>query len=912
MRFCFFLFLLIVYYNVNAQQNLVTGKLINAVDNKPIENATVIVVGTTKKAYSNQNGTFTIANIPRGNHQLEIAHVRYYSVIIPIKIPIKEEVSVGTIMLEPDVNAYQLENTIALTESEINDDEAVLESSFGFLQSTKDIFLQRAAFDFGQTFFKVRGYDSREGILLINGIELNKQINGRPQWNNWGGLNDVTRNQEFSSTLKTNNYSFGGLLGTTNISTQPEAYRQGIRLSASYSNRTYSNRFMATYSSGLKKKMAYTLSASKRWARQGYVDGTLYDAHSLFGSWQYNISSHSKLHLTGIWAYNKRGRSAPITEEVFNLSGRDYNPYWGYQDNKIRNARERVINEPIFILNYYLQNPKFKLNTGIAYQTGFIKNSRLGYYNAPNPDPVYYRYLPSYYISSNFGANFNNVSLSEETFLQNSQIDWDFLYQVNNSNATPEKASYLLYNDVNKSQTVSANTTVNFLLNQQLKIDAGIQYINTTTKNYAEITDLLGASFHEDVDAFTNTQNNTVEPITKYEGDTFNYNYLLQMAKASAFVQTSYTSKKITAFITGGITQNSVQREGLYLNERYPTNSLGKSENITFLNNKIKSGVMFSVSPKHRISLNTALITRAPLPENMFVNVRESNQTITPLNSEKIWTSEANYFFKNKVISARLSAYITEFTNSTDLSFYYVDTAQGSDFVQEVLTNSNKQHLGAELGLQLEASSTVLLTAVAAYGNFTYTNNPNLTLYFDTADVNGLSPNGDGSLDFGEAKLKGYKLSNGPQQAYSFGITYRDPDYWWVTATTNYLSERYIGVSNIARTSSFVTNPDTGQPYPEATEQALNKLLEQKPLEPVYLLNVVGGKSWKYNNTYISVFASINNLFDDTFKTGGFEQSRNGNFVQMQQDLVTKNPRFGPKYWYGYGRTFFINMAVSF
>jgi len=74
----------------------------------------------------------------------------------------------------------------------------------------------------------------------------------------------------------------------------------------------------------------------------------------------------------------------------------------------------------------------------------------------------------------------------------------------------------------------------------------------------------------------------------------------------------------------------------------------------------------------------------------------------------------------------------------------------------------------------------------------------------------------------------------------------------------------------------------------------------------------VGGKSWLKNGRYISIFASINNAFDTVFRTGGYEQSRNGNFGQLQQDSLRDNPSFAPKYWYGFGRTYFLNLAISF
>jgi hypothetical protein len=45
--------------------------------------------------------------------------------------------------------------------------------------------------------------------MMINGVVMNKIYDGRPQWGEWGGLNDALRNQEF--TLGTApSYTFGG------------------------------------------------------------------------------------------------------------------------------------------------------------------------------------------------------------------------------------------------------------------------------------------------------------------------------------------------------------------------------------------------------------------------------------------------------------------------------------------------------------------------------------------------------------------------------------------------------------------------------------------------------------------------------------------------------------------------------
>jgi hypothetical protein len=46
----------------------------------------------------------------------------------------------------------------------------------------------------------------------------------------------------------------------------------------------------------------------------------------------------------------------------------------------------------------------------------------------------------------------------------------------------------------------------------------------------------------------------------------------------------------------------------------------------------------------------------------------------------------------------------------------------------------------------------------------------------------------------------------------------------------------------------------------------------------------------------VGIFASINNVLNRTYKTGGYEQARNANFRQIDQD-VSVNSSFGPKYF---------------
>ncbi len=904
-----FVFSLLCQSFLGLSQNggAISGIVLNRHSGKPLSLVTIEIEGYQIYQQTGLDGSFDLEIALKGDYILSIRHADYITKRIPIQLK-GNQINMGIVYLEIDITKEQSDNLISITDSELLDDGIGADSS-GLLQATKDVFLTRAAFDLGQAFFKVRGYDAQNGKVLMNGIPMNKFYDGRPQWNNWGGLNDVTSNQEFTNGLAPSEHSFGSILGVTNIDTRPTRMRRGLRISSSASNRTYGARVMATYtSSSYKNRLAYSVSGSRRWAKEGYVEGTLYDAYSFFGVLEYKFSNKYSSTLTGILASNRRGSSSAMTQEVYELFGSRYNPYWGKQDGEIRNSRERKIAEPMLMWNHFYTTKNMQINAGLAYQSGTNSRSRLGYYNAPNSDPTYYRYLPSFYINSPIGANFVSANTAKKGLLANPQLDWNQLYAANKR----PQAAYVLYDDLSNENMFTANLIGNFKMNSAFKADLGITYREMKSENYARITDLLGAAFHLDEDSFSNTLNDLNGTSQKKEKDIFNYNYVLESRQIDAFTQVKYEKKRWNIFFAANYSTINYQRNGLFRNERFLENSLGESEHMMFSNYGIKGGLGYKINGRNWISINGALLNRAPLLKNVFINPRENNQIVPKIQSEQVETLDFSYFLRLPKLTGRYTGYYTRFQNTTDVNLFFVDTGLGSDFVQEVLTDLDKLHMGLELGLEYQLSASVQLTAVAAIGKHVFASNPEVAINFDTSGAKEDLINLNGSTNLGSAAIKDYKIAQGPQKAISFGINYRDPKYWWVGLNANYLANNYVNISKITRTQSFYFNPETGLKFPDATAENVSELLLQKPLDDFYLLNVVGGKSWLKKGKYVNVFASINNVFDGVFRTGGYEQSRNGNYGQLKQDNLSGTPSFAPKYWYGYGRTYFLNIALSF
>ena len=476
----------------------ISAKVLDAKTLKPIVTVVVSIQNTNFTQLTNSEGIVVFESIPPADYLVLFHSQGYKDALFPVTVENTLALDLGTILLDLDQVSDQQAAVIQLFEDDLTDDNSSSENTSGLLQSSKDAFQQAAAFNWGQARFRIRGLDSENATTMINGVVMNKLYDGRPQWNNWGGLNDATRNQEFSIGTAPSDYTFGGILGTQEINTRASIYRAGSRITFSGTNTNYSWRAMATYASGMGNSgWAYVISAGKRYAQEGHFEGTTYDANSLFLSVEKKLNDQHSLNITGFYTPNERGKNSPNTAEVTNLTSETYNSYWGYQNGKIRNSRVKTVEEPIVMLNHYFKiNDHSNLNSAVMYQFGKVGNSNIDYQNANSPDPTYYRKMPSYYsslyaadngeFSGDFTPDYENAEKNRLAFLANPQMDWEALYRANqnpivdvNSNIIGYEAAqshYILYEDRADDNTISVNSNFNSQLSENLILNAGVSF----------------------------------------------------------------------------------------------------------------------------------------------------------------------------------------------------------------------------------------------------------------------------------------------------------------------------------------------------------------------------------------------------------------------------------------------------
>ncbi|HQW92936.1 MAG TPA: TonB-dependent receptor, partial [Ferruginibacter sp.] len=774
---------------------------------------------------------------------------------------------------------------ISLDESDGQDGSAQNISSQ--LGAGRDPFLSAATFKFGAVRFRIRGYDADQFNTYINGAPMENLDNGFTPYGQWGGLNDVLRNRESTSGLRSSTFGFGDMGGLTNFDARASRQRKQTSINYAASNRNYNNRIMITHSTGLNSKgWAFSFSGSRRWAEEGYAEGTYYDGWSFYAGVDKRFNDRHLLSFVAFATPTENGRQGASVSEMLDLAGdKFYNPYWGYQNGKKRNVSIAKSFQPIGILTHdWKVNDKTTLVTAASITMGKRSTTGLDWYNAADPRPDYYRYLPSWQLDPMYASM---VADELRNDVNKRQINWDVLYNSNygafdvvrNANGIPgndvsgRRSKYIIEDRIINTTKYNFNSTLNTNISENVIFTAGVSYQSQKNHYYKEVDDLLGGEFYVDVNQFgerdfpTNNsaaQNDLNRPnrILK-TGDKFGYNYDLNIKKGSVWLMGVFKFRKFDVFIASEHSYTSFFRYGNVQSGLFANNSYGKSTTYNFYNSGIKGGLTYKIDGRNYIFVNGAYASRAPFFENAFIAPRTRDFVQDNLKSEEILSTELGYVLNAPKLKIRATGYYTQFKNQIDVLTFYHDEYR--NFVNYAISNIGKVHMGIEFGVEAKIYKGLNLTAAAAIGNYTYNTRQSATVTTDNnADV--LSKN--------EVVYSKDFYVPTAQQAYTIGFDYRSPKFWFLNVNFNYFDKMYLNYNPIRRTAAAVNGLDEGS-------EKWHQVLDQTQLDPQYTLDAFAGYSWlmnrKFNQlkkrTFLVFNVGVNNILNNTnIVSGGFEQ----------------------------------------
>ncbi|OMP78998.1 TonB-dependent receptor [[Flexibacter] sp. ATCC 35208] len=801
---------------------------------------------------------------------------------------------------------------IAIDETDSDNGNAAGQNISSILYAGRDPYFSNVA-NFNAARFKVRGYNADYFETYINGIPVKNITNGFTPWSLWGGLNDVMRNRQSANGLRPVDFGLGEIGGVNNIDTRAFRQRQQLSISYAATRGNYNHRLMASWSSGMSKKgWAFSLAASGRYSKDGYVEGTFYEGASYFFAVDKKINAKHMLSFVTFGSPTADGGQSAATKEMYDLAGSHYyNSSWGWQDGKKRSANYTTTYQPYAIVSHEWKiDDKSRLNTAVAFSYGERARTGLDWYNAPDPRPDYYRNLPSYQESTAAAEYIANKYRTDESYRQ---INWTKMYNINRINeetvenangitgnsVTGNRSLYILQDRVVQTTKFNFNTIYNKNLNKHADLTAGIYFNHQRDRNYQRVHDLLGGDFYVNVNKFAQQTNTSTEDVEQFDldnpnrilkrKDKYGYDYSMNVNDAKVFLQGMFHYDHVDFFVSGAYDYTSMFREGYIRNGLYPTNSKGKSETFNFNNYAFKAGATYKIDGRNYVFLNASASTRSPYVENIFTSPRNHNGTQSDVKAEKIYSAEAGYVMNAEKVKVRLNAYYSLFQDGMDIMSYYDDSY--ASFVNYALSNIDKVNYGMEFGIEVPVYEGLKATAAANIGRYFYDSRQHAVVTSDnSSDV----------ITSETVYTKNYHVGQTPQEAYTVGLNYQGKKNWFINVNANYFDKMWLEINPVRRTERATEDV-------QHNSTQWHSILDQEQLPAQLTMDLFGGKTWYTHvggrSASIVFTLGVNNLLNNrNLISGGYEQLR---FNYTDKDAST----FPPKFYYAYGANFFASLA---
>ncbi len=833
---------------------------------------------------------------------------------------VKEQTVIDTTIIQ-EIKENALDNipVVSLDDNDAEDGSA--QNISGQLSAGRNPFFDAASFHFSAVRFRIRGYDADLTSTYMNGVPMENLDNGFTPYGLWGGLNDVLRSRESSLGMQALKFGFGNLGGATNLDSRASKQYKQTKISYSLSNRNYVHKLSITHSTGLNKKgWAFSFSGSRRWADEGFTDGTYYDGWSFYAGVDKKFNSRHMLSFVVFAAPTENGRQGASTQEMDNIAGSNfYNPYWGYQNGKKRNASIAKTFQPVGILTHEWKiTSKTSLVTAGSYTIGNRSTSGLDWYNAPDPRPDYYRYLPSWQDDPAVAQQVLNALKSN---INLRQINWDALYNANYANSqtihdvngisgnniTGKRSLYIVQERVTHTNKFNFNTTLNTSINSHIDFTAGLSYENQRNNYYKKVDDLLGGAFYVDVNEFAErdygvssnaTQNDLNRPNRILGvGDKFGYDYNINIQKASGWAQAVVKFKKLNFFVSAEHSYTQFWRVGYVRDGLYPDNSYGPSARQNFYNYAAKAGASYKLKSGNYFFVNGSYESKAPFYQNAYLSPETRDFVQSGLRSENIESVEGGYVLNSPTVRFRATGYYTKFRNEEDLISAYSDVYR--TFVNYALSNIGKTHAGVELGVDVKLYKGLSVNGAAAIGRYYYDTRQNVVVTSDNNSI--VLPSNDPTI-----YSKNFRVPT-PQEVYSVGLNYRSPKYWFVNVNFNYFDQMWLGFDPLRRTAAAVDGVDPNS-------KLWRQIIDQTKLPAQYTLDAFAGYSWLMSKrfkslkkrTFMTFSVGVNNILNNTnIISGGYEQLRL-DYTHLHPDI------YQPKLFYAYGLNYSANIALRF
>ncbi len=818
------------------------------------------------------------------------------------------------------------ENAFTFTEAQLGEDDD-MSQNVTILNSNSNVFASEAGYLFSPVRYRYRAFNQKYNDVYVNGAPMNDMESGQFRFSNIGGLNRFSRNVDFALPFEGNSYSMTGMAGSNNYDFRAGSMQTGHYASVAAANRNYTLRGMYTYNSGFNNKgWAISAGVTYRWANRGYVEGTFYNSLSYFFGVQKKWNNGHSLSFSTWGNPTERAAQGSSTDEVYWLANdRYYNPYWGYYNGHKRNSR--VVNDfaPSAVATWdWNINEKMKLTTTVFGKYSMYKSTKLNYANSENPQPDYWKNLPSSYFNiwdpTAVGNNESALQSWQNSYnywtasKANRQIDWNRLYYAN-IEASKSGNDALYYIQAKHSDNLMLNmaATLTAQVTKRSTLHGGLVLGMNNNRHYQTMEDLLGASFFHNINTYamstyasddprlqydlnTAGPNNTGRLV--YEGDKFGYDYKLEVQKGLLWASYSAEMGRFHTNISGKLGQTNMRRVGYMRNGMAADYSFGHSGIARFGEGGFKGNVTLDAGRGHVFQIGMGYEWRPPMASTAFVSPEVCNDYVTNLGDEHILSSEFSYQFRNSWLHANLNAYYSRLDHVTEWQNFYDDDQNSFTYVS--MTGLEKEYYGVELGLDFKLASCLNFKAIGAYSEAKNLNNVNVNYMVSTS----------AAIKQDVAYVKGMRESGTPLTTGSLALDFHQGG-WFVDLAANWYDRIYLSYSPSFRYEQTLRNRGAFN----TDDELLPGYTDQAKGHGGWMVDASIGKNIRLKHGSLSFNLTITNLLNNQhIVTGGYEQSRSD--YTISKDNTTKDRVYkfsnNPKKFYVFGTNGMFQVSYRF
>lgn len=814
-------------------QTKVTGKILEGDTGSPLPGATVVVEGTTNGTLTKMNGTFNL-DVSAGDLTLSITYVGFLKEQVKLTISSGEVKTLETITLKPDVigmeellvvASYAKDRETPVSVSTIKP-EMIMEKlgtqEFPeILKSTPSVYATKEGGGYGDGRINLRGFDSNNIGVLINGVPVNDMENGKVYWSNWAGLSDVTRTMQVQRGLGASKLAISSIGGTINIITKSTDAQKGGSVYYAVGNDGY-NKQGFTVSTGMFDNGWAVTASGSRTRGDGYARGTSFEGWSYFFNVAKKLSKNQQISFTAFGApqwHNQRSGQHLVQAYRDHPDGIKLNSNFGYRNGK-EYGSDHAFNKyhkPQLSLNHTLAiNRKTKLHTAVYASISKGGGRRV---DGPQDDLL--------------EMNYPNATPKEATLLTpEGYIDFDSAMVINQNSMTGSQA--VMSMSTNAHDWYGILSSINSEIGD-IKLTGGLDGRYYRGYHYTEITDLLGGEYYLD-----NANINRDASTPLFVGDKISYYNLTDVLWEGVFLQAEYVKDKMSGFISAAGSNTSYKRTDKF--KYLPENQ--STEWVNFIGYSAKAGFNYNLTDAHNVFVNGGYFIRAPFANSVFMNYTNTiNEEAKP---QRVLSTELGYGYRSGNLRADLTLYRTEWLDKT------ITRSLGGQETANI-TGLNALHQGVEAEVTYHPFDKVDIRLMGSMGDWTWQDDVEAAM-FDENQV---------FTDSLKIYAKDIHVGDAAQTTAAVGIDYKILPKVKIGLDYNYYDRLFAEYDIEGRTKEELIGADAWQ------------------LPDYHLLDMNIKYQFKIGNLNATLYGKVNNLLDTEYIADATDQTKFiGNEIQ--------------------------------